>query len=334
MGNKSAGTSRRRRRIRVFILVIFVVVPVVVGWHFRPQAQKAPAVIGPSIVVLASKANLAATVNATLSIGYRHGPDSKLQLTLLSTNKISGTVQLAVELNDFPSGTTVAGADVVPVTPPPASSAGSLPVAAVPYPPGYRDYAFPLTLTEPPGSAPAMQKITINAPTAIGAASRGDQLRVALPVLRGEGPGANVSVAYKIGDLFGGAASLLGSRQGYPMALQAGTSTFSDTSHSLSGYQILAGDPPTLLGDSSWAWNGINDATVLATDVHAENVDQLKVFYSGLALGLAFAAFITLLLELIPAESEASSGEGQASATEEDSGGRDSADDAPANDPV
>jgi hypothetical protein len=310
-----AGTSARRHRIRVFLLLIFVAIPLLVGWLFRPRVQVPPGVVGPSVVVLASRPGVAALVNANLSIGYRHDrPGSELQLRLLATRKISGTVQLAVELNDFPSGTTVVGAKIVRVRPPAAGSAiGSLPLAAEPYQPGYRDYAFPATLTQPQNSSVALQTITIRAPKPIGEASQGYQLRVALPFLRGEGPGANASVAYQIRDLFPGAVSLAGSRHGYPVVLQAGTSTFSDSGHSLSGYQVLAGDPPTLLGTANWAWHGINDATVLAANVHAQGIDQLKVFYSGLALGLAVAAFMTLLLELIPTDSGTDSTDKQTS---------------------
>lgn len=300
----AVGASRRRHRIRVVVLGSFVAVPLLAGWLIRPRVQEVPNVVGPSVVVLASQPGVAATVNATLSLDHGHESHaSELQLQLLATSKISGTVGLTVELNDFPSGTTVAGARIVPVRPPAAGSvSAALPVAAVPYPPGYRDYAVPAALTRLKNSSPALTTITILAPKPIGEDSRGAQLRVAFPVLRGEGPGANASAVYQIQDLFPGASSLPGSGQGHPVALQAGRSTFSAAGISLASYQILAGDPPTLLSTKSWAWDGINDATVLAANVHTQDIEQLKVFWSGLAIGLASATVIALILELIPAE--------------------------------
>jgi hypothetical protein len=301
-----AGDARRRHWLRVSLLLILVVVPGLYGWLNRPPVQEAPDLVGPSVVVLANQSGVAATVNMVLSVGL--GDDersSKLQLTVLPTSNISGTVRLTVELNDFPSGTKGASGTPrnLPViqAPGPDSVYGSLAQAAPSPPPGYQDYA----VTEP--AAPmAPTIITIVAEKAtIGEAEKGAQLRVAFPDLVGEAPGANPSVGYPLQYLYSGAGASQGSSgNGYPLALQAGTSTFSAGGTRLSDYQILTGDSPVLLG-SGWHWNGVNDVTVLAANVGTEDQQQHDLFYSGIALGLAAGAVIALLVELIPAESAA-----------------------------
>ena len=128
------GSARRRaadagrHRIRVAVLFVSFAVPLLVGWLIRPRVQEAPDVVGPSITVLASQQGISATVTTALSIGDVHGGQtSTLRLTFLATSKITGTVHLAIELNDFPSGTKVAGARLLPVRPP---EAGPLPTRA------------------------------------------------------------------------------------------------------------------------------------------------------------------------------------------------------------
>ena len=302
-------------RIRIVLLVVSVAAPLLVGWNLRPHVQEAPDLVGPSIVVLASQSGVSATVTAALTVSTARGRHpSTLRLTIVPTSTFSGTLELTVGLYDFPFGTTVAGATIVPVTPPKLGSAlAALPVAAAPHPRGYSDYAVPATLSAAGSSSESVATLTIRAPRPIGEHSLGAQLRVAFPVLRGEGPGAGPPGGYLVKDLFPAAAAAAGVRHEYPMALQAGTSTFSDQAVSLTGYQILAGDPPTLQGATRWAWAGVNDATVLAANLHTQDVEQLKVFWSGLAIGLALAAFITLLLEVIPAEADAGSADGAGS---------------------
>ncbi len=303
---RQLSNARRRHWYRVGLLFILVAGPGLFGWLNRPRVQEAPAVVGPSVAVLASQPGIAATVNATLSVGFAHGGRwSKLVLTLVATSATSGPVRLAVGLNDFPRGTVVTGARIVRVSAPAAGSfAASLPLAAVtPEDKYYGDYAVGTTLSQPQGSPLPLATITILAPKPIGEGSQGAQLRVAFPVLRDEGPGASPQASYQVGDLFRGApSSLLASGQGHPVALQAGTSSFSARGVDLSGYQVLAGDAPTLLATTSWTWDGINDATVLAANVHADDNEQHALFYSGIALGLAAGALVMLLIELIAAE--------------------------------
>jgi hypothetical protein len=296
------GDARRRHRLRVSILLLLAVGPGLYGWLTQPRAQEAPTLVGPSIVVLANQRNVAATVNMVLSEGSG-GQSSELRMSILPTSKVTGPVTLTVELDDFPAGVT--GEDgtpeQLPVIHAPAGNPvfGSPPEAAPTPAAHYADYA----VIEPLGQLTPAQITVIARHTQIGEASQGAQLRVAFPDLIGEAPGPNPSVGYPLQDLYTGQiqASQLSSGQAYPLALQAGKSTFSAAGTGLAGYQSVAGDSPLLLG-SMWAWNGINDATVLAVNVATQDREQYKVFLSGIALGVAGGAVIALLLELIPPE--------------------------------
>jgi hypothetical protein len=247
----------------------------------------------------ASQKDVAATVNMVLSVGLgADGQSSQLQLTVEPASSIKG-VTLTVELNDFPAGTTeVSGPPqkLSVIRPPAANSAySSLAEAAPPPPPGYQDYLATEQVTSAPPSP-----ITIMAPDAqIGEAALGAQLRVEFPDLVGEAPGASPSVPYQSQSLYsGGQAAQSSPAAEYPLALQAGTSTFSPGGISLSDYEILAGDSPIQLGQD-WHWDGVNDVTVLAANVGMESRDQDNVFYAGIALGLATGALISLLVELL-----------------------------------
>jgi hypothetical protein len=296
-----SGKRHWRHWVRVLLLLILVVVPGTYGFRNLPRTPEAPELIGPSIVVLASQARVAATVNMVLSVGLgADGQSSQLQLTVLPASGINLPLTLTVELNDFPAGTTgVSGTQPkLPVIQAPAATSpySSLAEAAPPPPEGYQDYAVtePITSTSTPPPP-----ITIMAPnTPIGEATAGAQLRVAFPDLVGEAPGANPSAGYQLGSLYSGAqASKSATTVGYPLALQAGTSWFKPGGIRLADYQILAGDSPVPLG-GDWRWAGVNDVTVLAANVGIEDKNQDNVFYAGVALGLAAGAVITLLVEL------------------------------------
>lgn len=291
------GTPRRRHWARVILISCLVLGPGLYGWLSRPLPQEAANPVGPKIVVLADRQNLAAVVNMKLSVGPGHS--STLQLAIIPATQLSGTVTLTVELDDFPSGTTgIAGTqqELPQIRPPAASSAlTSLPQAAPLSPRGYADYVVNGTIT---GQSPALITVmTKNEP--VGETAGGAQLRVAFPELVGETPGA-ATAPIPFQDLYSGVAAV-SSGSGAPLALQAGTASFAAQGTDLSDYQFLAGDSPVQL-NNLWSWDGINDVTALAANVAAQDAAQNQLFYSGIALGVAAGAVITLLLELIPAD--------------------------------
>ena len=291
------GTPRRRHWVRVVLVLCLVLGPGLYGWLSRPLAQEAPDLVGPKIVVLADQRDLAAVADLTLSVGPGHS--SELQLSILAATAITRLVTLTVELDNFPSGTTgTAGTpqQLPPIQPPAANSAvASLPQAAPRSPRGYADYVVNGTITGQ--LTPAVITImTKNQP--VGEVREGTQLRVEFPELVGETPGtADTPIPFQ--SLYSGVQAPAGS--GSPLVLQAGTATFTSQGTNLSEYQFLAGDSPVQL-NNQWSWDGINDVTALAANVAGQDAAQNQLFYSGIALGVAAGAVITLLLELIPAD--------------------------------
>lgn len=297
---RSRRGSRKRDWLRILLLLLCVAGPGYIGYQTRPQVQEAPELVGPSIVILASQKGLAATVNQVLQDGPGAGGPSTLQLTVLPASTVSGTVTLTVELDNFPDGTTeVSGTNqnLTVIHALGANSAyGTLAQSAPPPAPEHQDYAVNETITATTSS----DSITIKAPNAeIGEGTSGAQLRVAFPDLVGEAPGANPTAGYQLQNLFSGAlASQSGTAKVYPPTLQAGSSIFYPAGTSLSDYQILAGDSPAPYG-SGWRWDGVNDISVLAANVKAEDKASRYLFYSGVAFGLAAGALISLFVELI-----------------------------------
>ena len=140
----------------------------------------------------------------------------------------------------------------------------------------------------------------------IGEITKGGQLRVAFPSFAGETPGSqytasacgtNGTLSAAICASLGGSAAQ--ARWSVP-TLKAGQSTLASGDPGLlASYQYLAGDAPTLLNGSGWTWTGINGATMLAANVLAEGTQQNDVFYSGIFLGVAAAAAIAFVTELL-----------------------------------
>ena len=144
----------------------------------------------------------------------------------------------------------------------------------------------------------------------IGEITKGGQLRVAFPTFNGETPGSQFSgpACGTQGSLTAGPDAAICTSLGSSAAqarwsvptLRAGQSTLASGDPGLlASYQYLAGDAPTLLNGSGWTWTGINGATVLAANVIAEGTQQNNVFYSGIFLGVAAAAAIAFITELL-----------------------------------
>jgi hypothetical protein len=290
-----ASTPQHRHWTRVGLCLILVVGPALYGALSWPGTPEAPDPVGPKVVILADQP-LAATVNMALSVA---GQSSELQLTILPTSKITSSVMLTVQLDNFPAGTTgTAGTPKqLPVIHAAANSALASPLQAAPQSPtGYQDYAVNGMI--PDQTTPAKINImTTEKP--VGEAISGAQLRVTFPALVGETAGANPSASIPFQSLYTGAQASSGS--GYPLALQAGTATFTFQGTPLSDYQFLAGDSPIPLG-SQWFWDGINDVTALAANIGTQDADQTQVFICGVAFGVAAGALISFFLELIPAD--------------------------------
>ena len=50
-----------------------------------------------------------------------------------------------------------------------------------------------------------------------------------------------------------------------------------------------------------WSWNGVSNVTVIAEDVSAADAAQMRLFQSGILLGMAGAGVFTVVLEFFGA---------------------------------
>jgi len=291
-------SSRRWTWFGISVVFVLSAVAFGIGWWLRPSTQQAPPLVGPTITVYATSSGISADVAMTLAVAQHDNSRSNtlnVQISILST--LAKPVNLVAVLSNFPAYTGYSG-------PAPQPLNGLLPPAAVAPQQNLQDYV----IKGPAAAATAglaQQKpaldFTITSATPVGEAGRGSELRIAFPAVTGEIPGNYTPAALSAGNLLGGFQALLGLPSSiYQPVIQAGTSKFTDGMASLSGYQILAGDPPTLLG-TGWTWNGINNATVLAASVAGQATGQDKLFWSGILFGVAGAGFITFVFETIRA---------------------------------
>ena len=295
------------RWAKATVAVILAGVAGAAGWLLRPSAQEAARVVGPAIGIVASHRNVQASVAMVLTVGNRaSGQASTLRLAITPT-EASRPVTFTVTLNNFPRGIT-GSTRPVSLTEPLATSAVIARFApdALVQPragPRYADYY--LRQYFPPPGSPAPRPIVITSARQLGDDATGTQLRVAIPKIVGGEPGTLIPAGQTAYTLFAGAANPLGfTRSAVVPKLLPGLSTFtirSPPAAPLADYQVLSGDPPTTLLGSEWAWDGINGATVLAADVPAENDAQTRLFWAGLALGLAGGALVTGAIELLTA---------------------------------
>ncbi len=251
------------------------------GIHLRPSTAKPIRVSLPKITVVASKQDVTATVDMTLSSNLNQTPPYVLTLRITPADP-SQSVRFGILFRGFPK-----------------HAPGSGPVHG-------SQNAYYTVINFVPGLSGAASQGTSFRYTSyrpIGENSRGAQLRVAFPDLLGEQPGSVSSQAC------GTAASLLGSysticrelgnQPQWAPLLVAGTTTFSSPDPALGDYQYLAGDDPTLLGGNSWMWSGINGVTMLAASVQEQDNEQNDLFYAGVSFGVAAAAGIACITEFL-----------------------------------
>jgi hypothetical protein len=267
--------------VRAAILLLATIGFGVPGYQLRPTTPHQLSVSEPTITVLANQQNVTAKVDMTLSA---KSSSYSLTLTLTPVNPPAKAVRLAVWFNGFPT---------------PVSSSTPL----FPF-----ENAYYATGTLLPGSSEAASKgqgFTYRSSRRIGEATNGLQLRVAFPDLVGEEPGSQYSyqacgLGVRIQAFFAPICKGLGSlSMWYTPVLEADTTKLSSDDPSLQGYQVLAGDNPTLLGGDSWTWIGINGVTMLAANVSAEANQEHHLFYSGVFFGVTAGALVALFNELV-----------------------------------
>lgn len=278
---------------RACLFLAAAIVFFALGAHLRPGSQPQLKVLEPTVTVLTNDRHFAGSVNMSLSASGQQNPLYSLKLTITPAIHVSQGTQVEVSFGSVPQ-------------PIPGLQTGIVPSAQG----GNEYYEF----LSPTVTATGTQTYTDTYTSAqqIGEATQGGRLRVAFPAFTGETSGSQFSTPAcgTQGSLTGGpdapvCASLPGSPGSAAQAqwsvpvLQAGQSTLTSGDPGLAGYQYLAGDAPTLLNGTGWTWTGINGVTVLAADVTAEDTQQSNVFYSGIFLGVAAAAAIAFITELL-----------------------------------
>ena len=270
--------------VRACLFLAIAIVLGVVGYTSLPTVEPQLPLQEPDITVLANQQNLPAAIGMSLSAspGKNHAYDLTVDIT--PTIQVPRNTLVEVWFGDVPAPVSTTGLGVL-------SSRGQK---------QYAEIAAPAPATS---QAPTYEA-TYASLGRIGENTGGGRIRVAFPDLTSEKPGPQFATPACSGPDASilpadpAICASLGSRAStmWVPVLQAGQSTL--TSGDLAGYQYLAGDPPTLLGDSGWTWTGINGATVLAASVAAEDAQQNSVFRAGIFLGIAGGAAIAFITEL------------------------------------
>ncbi|HTU09137.1 MAG TPA: hypothetical protein VMG13_26560 [Trebonia sp.] len=268
--------------VRAGLFLAAAIVFFLLGNHYGPGSEPQLPVSNPAVTVLTNDSAFTGSVNMSLSAS---GKLYSLKLTITPATAVPADTTVRVTFGKVP----------VPI---PNLVSGSFSS-----PQGGQQY-YELAS---PSAGRRTYSATYTAGQQIGESASGGQLRVAFPSFTGETPGKQYSApaCSPQGSLaapqYAALCASLGSTsaQWSVPVLQAGQSTLTSGGSGLADYQYLAGDAPTLLGDSGWTWTGINGATVLAASVTAEDAQQSNVFHSGIYFGVAASAAIAFVAELL-----------------------------------
>jgi hypothetical protein len=275
--------------LRACLFLAAAIVFFVIGYPLKPGSAPQLQPLEPTVTIVTNDPqHFAGSVSMSLFTSGRQQQLYNLQLTITPSHPV-------------PQGTTVEVTFGKVPRPIPSLKPGIVSSAQT----GTEYYEF---LSLPP-TGTQMYTGTYTSKQEIGEIAKGGQLRVAFPTFAGETPGSQYTgpACGTRGTLAGQPAAVICSSLGSGAAqaewsvptLHAGQSTLASGDPGLEGYQYLAGDPPTLLNGSGWTWTGINGATVLAANVITEGTQQNDVFYSGIFLGVAAAAAIAFVTELL-----------------------------------
>jgi hypothetical protein len=277
---------------RACVFLAAAIVFFVIGYPLKPGGAPQLQPVEPTVTVVTNDPQpFDGSVNMSLfASGQKQQLDS-LRLTITPSSPVPQDTKVEVSFGKVPQPIPSLKTGVV-------SSAQS----------GKEYYKFLLPTVTPTGTQTYMD--TYTSAQKIGEITKGGQLRVAFPTFNGETPGSQFSgpACGTQGSLTGGPDAAICTSLGSSAAqtrwsvptLRAGQSTLASGDPGLlASYQYLAGDAPTLLNGSGWTWTGINGATVLAANVIAEGTQQNDVFYSGIFLGVAAAAAIAFITELL-----------------------------------
>jgi hypothetical protein len=272
---------------RACVFLAAAIVFFLIGYPLKPGGAPQLQPVEPTVTVVTNDPNpFAGSVNMSLFTSGEKQQLHNLRLTITPSSPVPQHTKVEVLFGKVPQ-------------PIPSLKPGIVSSAQ-----GGKEYEVLLPAVPPTGTQTYMGTYTSR--QQIGEITNGGQLRVAFPTFAGETPGSqytasacgtNGTLSAAICASLGGSAAQ--ARWSVP-TLKAGQSTLASGDPGLlASYQYLAGDAPTLLNGSGWTWTGINGATMLAANVLAEGTQQNNVFYSGIFLGVAAAAAIAFVTELL-----------------------------------
>jgi hypothetical protein len=262
------------------------------GNHLRPGSEPPLQVDEPTVTVLTNDPHFAGSVNMSLFASGQQNQLYNLKLTITPAAPVSQSTPVEVSFGNVPHPIPGLKTGIVS-----SAQSGN----------EYFKVLYP-TVTK---TGAQMYTDTYTSAQQFGEKAQEGRLRVAFPTFTGETPGSQFSTpaCATQGSLATGPDAVICESLGSPGSaardqwsvpvLQAGQSTLTSGGLGLAGYQYLAGDAPTLLNGSGWTWTGVNGATVLAADVAAEDKSQTNIFKSGIYLGVAAAAAIAFITELL-----------------------------------
>ncbi len=277
---------------RACVFLAAAIVFFVIGYPLKPGGAPQLQPVEPTVTVVTNDPQpFDGSVNMSLSASGQKQQLYSLRLTITPSSPVPQDTKVEVSFGKVPQPIPSLKTGVV-------SSAQS----------GKEYYTFLLPTVTPTGAQ--TYTYTYTSAQQIGESAKEGRLGVVFPTFKGETPGSQFSgpACGTQGSLTGGPDAAICTSLGSSAAqtrwsvptLRAGQSTLASGDPGLlASYQYLAGDAPTLLNGSGWTWTGIDGATVLAANVIAEGTQQNDVFYSGIFLGVAAAAAIAFITELL-----------------------------------
>jgi hypothetical protein len=320
----------------VGLALILSAIALEVGLSLKPPRPLARDIVQPSVTIFASEPDVSAVVTmsaypypastGTASSGTGTSrtpapdvPGYELDITLKVLTPRTSAVTFVLVLGDFPRilSTGISGLRATLTIPAASALSGLLPVPGQDAL-GHADFVAFREFAPPSSRAARTRRLsepTVKIATQYSVVSRssGSELQVAFPVVLDE---KAVSSPLPPAQSFP-LTSLLGAYQNDPAAISSHPAGYYEPSlepgdiqyrpgsgTNLADYQTLAGTTPVIRPAGAWSWPGTGDVSLLAQDALTADVDQEHLFWDGVAWGVAGAAGITFVLELVSASRE------------------------------
>lgn len=312
-----------------------------IGLSLKPPKPLARDIVQPTITIFASQPNVSAVVTlsaypypastgtasaGTASTGTGTSgapappvPGYEFDITLKVLAPRASAVTFVLLLGDFPRilSTGISGLKPTATIPPASALSGVLPV------PGqdaadHADYVafrefLPALSAAARARPPSEPTVKIATQYSVVSRSSGSELQVAFPVVLDEKAASSPlppAQSFPISSVLGAYQDDSADVSGYPVGyyepgLEPGNVQYRPGSGTnLADDQPLAGTTPVIRPAGAWSWPGTGDVSLLAQDALTADLNQTHLFWDGVAWGVAGAAGITFVIELVSASRE------------------------------